>query len=256
MSEAPSVRDWDAEVYHRTSTAQFRNGMEVLERLPLQGDETVLDAGCGSGRLTAVIAERLPHGRVIACDGSPAMVEQTRSLLPDIEVFEVDLAQLELDEPVDAIFSNAVIHWIPDHESLFRRFHAALRPGGRLVTQAGGAGNLVLLDEVLDQVMASPPYAEHFAGWDGPWNYPTPEAETAALEAAGFEGIHCELVTRTLDPKDGTAWLRSTALGAHTERLPEDLREPFVQAIAQGLPDPLVLEDYIRLNVTAHKPAA
>ncbi len=255
MSTRAATRDWDAATYDRVSDVQLRNGLEVLDRLSLKGNETVLDAGCGSGRLTAEIAARLPEGRVIACDGSPAMVESTRAAVPEAEVFLADLAELELDEPVDAIFSNAVIHWIPDHTALFRRFYGALKPGGRLLTQAGGAGNLVRFDAVLDEVMGAEPFAEHFAGWGGPWNYPMPEDEAAALAAAGFGDIHCELVTRTLDPPDGTAWLRSTALGAHTERLPHELREPFVEAIAARLPDPLVLRDYIRLNVNARRPA-
>ena len=121
-------REWDAEVYHRVSETQFRWGLEVLERLPLEGDEYVLDAGCGSGRVTEALSERLPDGRVIAIDGSDEMVKKAREVLgPRADVRHGDLEALELEEQVDAIFSNAVFHWIKDHRNLFSRLRAIAR---------------------------------------------------------------------------------------------------------------------------------
>src|SRR5687767_10825160 len=137
-------RDWNAAAYERLSAPLEAMGRDVLDRLVLRGDETVLDAGCGTGRVTAVLAERLPRGRVIAVDGSAAMVREARARLPAdrVEVREADLLELELDSPVDAIVSTATFHWIGDHDRLFARLHAALAPGGRLVAQCGGAGNV------------------------------------------------------------------------------------------------------------------
>src|SRR5690242_9084330 len=115
-------RDWDATAYERLSAPLEAMGREVLQRLELDGDETVLDAGCGTGRVTAVIAERLPRGHVIAIDGSRAMVEEARRRLPeDVDVREADLLELTLEEPVDAIVSTATFHWIGDHPRLFSR---------------------------------------------------------------------------------------------------------------------------------------
>src|SRR5215216_1662812 len=134
-------RDWDATAYERLSAPLEAMGREVLQRLELDGDETVLDAGCGTGRVTAVLAERLPRGRVIAVDGSPAMVEEARRRLPaSVDVREADLLELELEEPVDAVISTATFHWIRDHDRLFRRLRDVLVPGGRLVAQCGGEG--------------------------------------------------------------------------------------------------------------------
>jgi trans-aconitate 2-methyltransferase len=134
------TRDWDADTYHRVSTPQVRWAETVLDRLELRGDETVLDAGCGSGRVTAMLVGRLPEGRVVAVDGSASMAEAARAALPAdrADTMVCDLAELELDAPVDAVFSNAVFHWIPDHDRLFARLHAALKPGGQLVAQCGG----------------------------------------------------------------------------------------------------------------------
>ncbi|MBA3328711.1 MAG: methyltransferase domain-containing protein, partial [Solirubrobacterales bacterium] len=118
---------------------------EVLHRLDLRGDETVLDAGCGSGRVTRMLLDRLPRGRVIAVDASPDMVGRAREELgPGADVRRADLATLRLQtaESVDAVFSNAVFHWVDDHDALFASLAGALRPGGRLVAQCGGEGNV------------------------------------------------------------------------------------------------------------------
>lgn len=136
-------RDWDAATYDRVSGPQVEWARGVLDRLALEGDETVLDAGCGSGRVTALLIERLPQGTVIAVDAAPSMVAKARASLGDAgDVRQLDLAALDLDAEVDAVFSNAVFHWIADHAALFARLYAALRPGGRLVAQCGGAGNV------------------------------------------------------------------------------------------------------------------
>ena len=142
-----SPRDWNATSYERVSAPLEAMGRDVLDRLELRGDERVLDAGCGTGRVTAALVERLPRGEVVAVDGSPAMVEQARERLGDrVDVRVADLVELELERPVDAILSTATFHWIADHERLFARLLGVLVPGGRLVAQCGGAGNVAALD--------------------------------------------------------------------------------------------------------------
>src|SRR4051812_27046475 len=158
------TRDWNAASYERVSAPQEAMGRDVLDRLDLRGDEHVLDAGCGTGRVTAALLERLPRGEVVAVDGSQAMVEETKARLGDAaEVFAADLLELQLDAPVDAILSTATFHWIGDHERLFARLHAALKPGGRLVAQCGAAGNVQDVIEAIARV-------DHPAlrGWPGP----------------------------------------------------------------------------------------
>ncbi|MCB0876432.1 MAG: methyltransferase domain-containing protein, partial [Solirubrobacterales bacterium] len=170
---AGGTRDWDASTYDRVSTPQQAWAAAVIDRLGLQGDETVLDAGCGTGRVTALLLARLPRGRVIAVDGSAAMVAEARALLDSerVEVRLADLTELELSEPVDAVFSNAVFHWIRDHGRLFRVLAAALRPGGRLEAQCGGSGNVASFYAAVAAVVADGGFSElegfdpaHFAG--------------------------------------------------------------------------------------------
>ena len=252
---SPPGRDWDAATYHRVSTPQLEWAREVIQRVPLAGDETVLDAGCGSGRVTQLLVERLPHGRVIGADASPSMIEKAREALgPDSELHVSDLTELELDEPVDAVFSNAVFHWIPDHDALFQRLFALLKPGGRLVAQCGGVGNVARFHSVLHEVAAEPPFAEHIGGWAGPWNFQPAPATALRLEAAGFVEVSCWTEEWPVMPDEPAEFIRTVCLGHHLERLPEGLRPLLVERMVERAPSPLTL-DYVRLNIDARRPA-
>ena len=254
MSATATPRDWDARVYDRVSGPQVAMAGPVLARLALRGDETVLDAGCGSGRVTRMLVERLPRGRVIAADAAPSMVKAARAALGDeVTVIQADLAELELDEQVDAVFSNAVFHWIPDHEALFARMHAALRPGGRMVAQCGGAGNVERFHAVAAEVGEREPYAAHLAGWQGPWNFAAPDQTHRRLERAGFEEIQVWLEPHPAVPEHIEDYLRTVCLGHHVGRLPEELRDAYVRDVAARCGRPLEL-DYVRLNVVARRP--
>ncbi len=246
-----SPRDWEARVYDRVSGPQVAMAGPVIERLALRGDETVLDAGCGSGRVTKLLLERLPRGRVIAVDAAPSMVEEARAALgPAVEVLQSDLTELELDERVDAVFSNAVFHWVPDHDALFARLHAALRPGGRLVAQCGGAGNVERFHEVAKEVGDEEPFAEHLAGWIGPWNFAGPEETEQRLADAGFSNGRAWLDPHPVVPEHTLEYLRTVCLGHHVLRLPESLRDEYVAAVAERCGQPVEL-DYVRLNMEA-----
>jgi trans-aconitate 2-methyltransferase len=226
----------------------------VLDRLRLAGDETVLDAGCGSGRVTQMLLERLPQGHVIAVDAAPSMVEQARAALGErVTVFQSDLQELTVPEPVDAVFSNAVFHWVPDHDRLFQRLFAALKPGGRLVAQCGGAGNVERFHAVAREVALEEPYAEHLGGWQGPWHFATAEATRDRLLAAGFTDVATSLEPSIVQPPEPLEYLRAVCLGHHLAALPEPLRTPYAKAVAERCGDPLEL-DYVRLDIDARRP--
>jgi trans-aconitate 2-methyltransferase len=245
------VRDWDGATYDRISAPQRAWGREVLERLPLQGDEAVLDAGCGSGRVTEMLLERLPRGRVLAVDASPSMVESARERLGgEVDVRVMDLLDLRLDERVDAILSTATFHWIADHPRLFARLHATLRPGGRLVAQCGGEGNVRRTREAAQAVSALEPFAPYMQGWDGPWNFSSAELAEWRLLDAGFREARCWLVPVTVQPPEPREFLRTVNLGTHLTRLPEELRELFVDAVHERVGEPYTI-DYVRLNIEA-----
>jgi trans-aconitate 2-methyltransferase len=247
----PPPRDWDATTYERLSGPMTAMGTDVLDRLVLDGDETVLDAGCGTGNVTRILLDRLPRGRVIAVDAAPSMVDQARELLPaGVDVRRADLLDLTLDEPVDAILSTATFHWIGDHDRLFANLHRALRPGGRLVAQCGGHGNVAEIKQAGLAVAHETPYAEHFGGWQPDWTFATPGETERRLHAAGFTDVWCWLTHVDVDPGDPAAYLRAICLGSFVARLPEQLHEPFVAAALERLPDPLEIH-YVRLNILA-----
>ncbi len=249
------TRDWDAATYDRVSGPQVAWARGVLDRLALKGDETVLDAGCGSGRVTRMLLERLPRGRVIAVDAAPSMVEQARANLGEAaDVRQVELTALDLDEEVDAVFSNAVFHWVSDHDALFGRLHAALRPGGRLVAQCGGAGNVERFHAAAAQVGAQRPFAPYLEGWAGPWNFAGAQETRERLSSAGFGDVEVGLEPSPLVPEFTVEYLRTVCLGHHVERLPEGLRDRYVSEVAARCGQPVEL-DYVRLNIMARRPS-
>ena len=244
-------RDWDAAGYERLAAPLTAMGADVLDRLVLRGDETVLDAGCGTGNVTRVLHERLPRGRVIAVDAAPSMIQQARELLPpSVDVRLADLLELTLDEPVDAVLSTATFHWIGDHERLFANIHSLLEPGGRLVAQCGGHGNVEQVKQAGFGAAADERFAPYVGGWDGDWTFAAPEATERRLRAAGFTDVWCWLRRVDVDPGDPAGYLGAICLGSFLARLPADLHEPFVQAALEWLPDPLTIH-YVRLNILA-----
>jgi trans-aconitate 2-methyltransferase len=246
-----SPREWDAETYDAVSDPQFNWGVEVLGRLELNGDETVLDAGCGSGRVSAELRKRIPSGRLIAVDGSEAMVAKARERLGDgVTYLVADLSELAVERPVDLIFSTATFHWILDHDRLFARLRAALRPGGRLVAQCGGQGNVAEHAAAIATVAAKPQFAPHLEGMTGVWNFAGPEETGRRLRGAGFTAVRCWLEPKPVTPEQPLQFTSTVTLGPLLAQLPEDLRRPFAEAILEQSPQPLTL-DYVRLNIEA-----
>src|SRR3954451_10368821 len=239
---------WDARTYDRSSEPQQSWASEVLGRVEgVAPDATVLDVGCGTGRVTEELLKLVPRGRVMAIDASADMVELARRRLGDqAEVWCQDVLELELDEPVDAIVSTATLHWVPDHDRLWARLAAALRPGGILEIQCGGKGNIDRVRAVIDAVARD--CAPELAGWS-PWVFAAPDETERRLQAAGFDASRCWLEERATYPEDVSAFVRPSILPAHLARLPDDeRRERFAAAVVAGVLLPL---DYVRLNVSA-----
>ncbi len=252
MSAQP--RDWDATTYHRVAGPQEEWARGVIDRLELAGDETLLDAGCGTGRVTRLLLERLPRGRVIGVDASPSMIEKARENLGDrVELVVADLLELELAAPVDVIFSTATFHWILDHRRLFARLHAALAPGGRLEAQCGGIGNVDEFLNTVENVNGDERFAPYLRAITSTWNFASPGDTEMRLTDAGFASARCWLEDAPVQPQDPRAFIETVCLGAHLDRLPEELRAPYVDAVLEVIPRPLTL-DYVRLNISARRP--
>ena len=247
-------RGWDGKTYDRIGTPQLEWGKVVLDRLELRGDETIVDAGCGSGRVTELLLERLPDGHVIALDGSSSMIEAARERLGDhanIEFAVMDLLELDLgDRQVDGVISTATFHWITDHARLFEELHAIIRPGGQLVAQCGGKGNIAKVLEQAYALMAEPEWSPFFEGYVDPHRFAdAPETETL-LGAAGFVEATCWLQPAPANPPEPPVFLGTVILGGAMERLPLDLHDAFLTEILGRRPEPFEA-DYVRLNIDA-----
>ncbi len=246
------MQDWDAATYDRIANPHVRWGASVLERLDSHGVRLVLDAGCGTGRVTEQLLERLPDARVLALDASPAMLEQARARLAPfgrrVRFMQADLrAPLPVERPVDAIVSTATFHWVLDHDALFGNLAAALRPEGQLVAQCGGAGNIARVLRVVREL-----------GHDeaSTWEFPTPSDTVARLRRAGFTDVEAwlEPSPARLEPGEPfETFLATVVLRPTLARLREEERAGFVREVATRLPEPEI--DYVRLNVVARRAA-
>ena len=258
--------EWNASVYHQVSKPHVTWGRTVLSDLTLRGDETAIDAGCGSGRLTSELLELLPDGHVIAIDRSANMLAEARVNLARfadrVTIVQADIGNLTLadvGEPVDLIFSTATFHWIEDHDALFRGLFRVLKPGGLLSAQCGGGPNLETLLARAEEKMRSPELAEYFDGWKGPWEFADDVTTANRLQDAGFTNITTwlyEAPTPMADAEAYRTFLSNVILGEHLIRLPEEERGPFVDFLVDGAAteDPPYVFDYWRLNMRASRP--
>jgi trans-aconitate 2-methyltransferase len=242
-----TYREWDAGAYETLNAPMTERGVDAVGRLALDGDETVLDAGCGTGAVTATLLERLPRGRVVALDASERMLAAARERLggdPRVRFVHADLAQpLPLGEPVDAIVSTSTLHWVRDHDALFRHLADGLRPGGQLVIDCGGAGNVA---EVLDALAA-------LGHPDHPWTYATVEETERRLAAAGFAETAVRLVPRVSRhaPEELERFLTSVVLRAHLDALGPEAGARLVRDVAARLPGGEL--HWMRLEIEARR---
>jgi len=260
------MREWNAETYHRVSDPQYEWGLPVLERLPLEGHERVLDIGCGTGRLTEKLLERLPDGDVVALDLSFNMLQTAREYLRPrfggrIRFAQADAAMLPMAGQADAIFSTATFHWVLDHPLLFKSLHRALRPGGRLVAQCGGVRNIQRVHDRCAQLASESPFAPYFAGWTGPWHFADPQETADRLKQAGFVDVEVSLESKPFVPPDAGAFrefVTAVVCRHHLSRLPDaESQDRFMDALtAKAATDNPPFElDYWRLNIDARKPS-
>jgi trans-aconitate methyltransferase len=263
--DSGQAREWNAESYHRVSAPQTEWGRRVLTRLTVRGDERVIDAGCGTGRLTGELMTMLPRGRLIAIDRSWNMLLTARAnLRPEyadrISYVRVALPHLPFNAWADLVFSTATFHWIRDHDALFREILSALRPGGRLFAQCGGGPNLQHAHILAEDVMRREPFAAYFRDWTGVWEFSTPEQTAERLKAAGFVEIKTSLEpapTTLVDEASYREFVTTVIYNPHLERLPSGpLRSLFIDEItkraAEG--DPPFTLDYWRLNLEGRRP--
>jgi trans-aconitate 2-methyltransferase len=264
LSGPTNSREWNAAEYHRVSAPQFQWGQRVLSELRLRGDERVMDAGCGTGKLTRLLLESLSHGRVVGVDQSRNMVLHARENLHAdfpgrIQFVAADLQALPFRDYFDGIFSAASFHWVHDHDGLFRNLYAALRPGGWLHAQCGGGANIHRLRQRARALAQTSEFSNWLGEFREPWFFSDAEGAAARLRVAGFENVVTGLEEAAYSApgcREFEEYLKTFVLHRHLELLPtETLRMSFVQKLADAAAhdDPPWTLDYMRLNLRASK---
>jgi trans-aconitate methyltransferase len=226
---------WNAQDYQKSSSEQQKWARELIPRLRLRGDETVLDVGSGDGKVTAEIASLLPAGRVVGIDNSGEMVRLASETFPpeacpNLVFLLKDAADLGFEEAFDLVFSNATLHWVVDHGPVLEGIQKALRPSGRMVIQMGGRGNAAGLIAALHDLLAVPTWAPYFEGFVFPYGFHGATEYRIWIKRAGLDPLRVELLPRDMvhpGREALAAWIRTTWL-PYTQRLPELMQPAFI----------------------------
>jgi trans-aconitate 2-methyltransferase len=257
-------REWNSREYHRLSQPQVTWGKKVLARLNLNGDEFLLDAGCGTGRLTAELLQGLSNGRLVALDVSKNMLRSAREYLQPqfggrLAFVAADLQDLPFENAFDGIVSTAAFHWVLDHDRLFRGLYRALRPGGWLQAQCGGGANIAQLRERMDKLAVTSRYAPYLADFPSPWLFQNAEGAAETLRRAGFVDVETSIEPASIvmdNRQHFVDFVKSVIVRVHLDRLPADMQHEYVSQLADKAAndDPPFILDYSRLNLGARKP--
>jgi trans-aconitate 2-methyltransferase len=253
---------WNADVYEKIGTPMRQWAQQVIDDLDLKGDETVLDAGCGSGSVTLDLWRKLPNGKIYAVDSSPQMIERLKRTLEERKIdniipMQADLTKLQLNEQVDVVFSNAVFHWIPDDDGLFGSLARATKSGGRLRAQCGGGANIRKLMTCTREIESRAPYNQYLRGRAEPRKYRSNEQAKQALERNGWRQVRAETFASLVafeDEDHAVLYLRTIILQPQVAALPENLSDRFLRDVIaevearHGKP---FVADYVRLDLWA-----
>jgi trans-aconitate 2-methyltransferase len=258
---------WNPKDYAKNSQNQFQWAKELIPKLKLQGNEALLDIGCGDGKITAEIAKSLPQGSVVGVDSNAGMIKLAKDTFPQESYpnlsFEVmDARKLIFQNQFDIAFSNAALHWIIDQQTMLNCVQRSLKPKGRVLFQMAGKGNAQAVLGVLDEMLIEQPWSKFFDGFTFPYAFLSPEKYRALLSEANLEPFRIELFPKEMrfgDAEGLAGWVRTTWL-PFTERLPVELREDFVaEAVSRYLrkhptdSDGVIRLGMMRLEVEARK---
>jgi len=258
---------WDAQDYIRHSAGQEKWAQGLIPKLNLRGDESLLDIGCGDGRITAQLAKMLPEGEVIGVDNSRTMIALAESNYasveyPNLQFLLADFCALPFHEQFDVVFSNAALHWVRDHETVLKSINGALVPGGSILLQMGGEGNASEVFDALNSVIMKPQWKEYFTGFEFPYGFYSAEKYEVWLQKSEFKMKRVELIPKEMlfvNAEGLKGWLRTTWL-PYTERVPAPKRERFIQNVTRtylrdhpSFDDGVIHVAMVRLEVEACK---
>lgn len=274
---------WNPQDYAKNSDAQLKWARELRSYLDLKGTESILDVGCGDGKITADFAANSPNSnarcyngghprnalaRVVGVDSSSQMISYAirtyaTSQYPNLSFVCMDARSLDFNHEFDLVFSNATLHWVDNHQAFLKGANLALRNGGRLIISCGGQGDASDVLQVFSQVVASKPWNIYFDNFHNPYFFYGVRDYQLWLQESGFNIERLELVPTdmTHKGKEGlAAWIRTTWL-PFTNRIPESERDSFIADFVESYLEQIPLDlnglahvRMVRLQVDAHKP--
>lgn len=237
---------WDAEDYKNSSSAQLEWAIELISKLELKGNERILDIGCGDGKITAQIAQKLPEGSVLGVDSSKEMISLAKETFnsnnyTNLNFLLKDAQELDFIDEFDIVFSNAALHWIKNHLSLLQRIKESLKPSGKILLQMGGKGNAKSVLEIADKMIIEKKWKKYFEGFEFPYGFYSAEEYKEWLQKVGLNAIRVQLISKDMEKNDESemaGWIRTTWL-PYTQRVPEKFQEDFIEELIERY-----LEDY------------
>lgn len=249
--------------YEKASAHQTQWGQELMSLLSLSGTESILDLGCGDGRLTQQLAQLVPHGNVLGIDASAGMIQAAKQREgSNLSFLQMDINAMDFREEFDVIFSNAALHWVLDHRRLLHAAHCALKPNGKLLWNFAGNGNCSHFFAVVKELMNQIPYQPFFTQFSWPWYMPTLEEYRTLAKQAGFSEIQVKEVNADryfVDSDSMIRWIDQPSLVPFLQPLPKDLKSSFREKTVQQMirrtiqPDGRCFETFRRIQVQAKK---
>ena len=230
------MAQWNAQDYAQSSSAQAAWAQDLIVKLNLSGNETVLDVGCGDGKVTAEIARRLPDGFVLGIDSSSEMVqfanaENLESAIANLQFACMDARKIDSSRTFDVVFSNAVLHWVDDHPAFLRGASQVLRSRGKLVTSCGGKGNAADVVSVFEALIQQPTWNPYFTNFQFPYFFYSADEYFDWLAESGLQSVRVDLVPKDMihSGRESLAgWIRTTWM-PYVHRVPEARREDLIE---------------------------
>lgn len=258
--------NWNPSDYSENSSAQFIWGKELLDLLNIQGSESILDIGCGDGKITDLISRKLTTGKVIGIDSSKDMIRfANQKYINESNAnlsFELaDACNINYEKEFDIVYSNATLHWIKDQSTVLRNIKKSLKPNGRILFQMGGKGNLTELMEIVENVIRNEKWESYFQGLDFPYYFFSDSEYTGFLKGENFIIDKVELIPRTMTHnsiEEFTGWIRTT-WHPYLEKIPGNLLNSLIDDIVKNYITNFPVDSsgrtnvkMVRLQVSAH----
>jgi len=246
-----NTNQWNADKYNKHADFVSNLAFTVVELLNPQENENILDLGCGDGTLSVEIKKF--NSKVTAVDLSDSMVQRTKE--KGIEASVMSATELIFEDEFDAVFSNAVLHWVKEDDKSVKKISKSLKDNGRFVAEFGGYGNIKYLTDAMQEVFNK---HEAFGDFTNPWNFPKDSEYKQLLESNGFNVEYIELIPRPTKIDDIKNWLDIFANGI-ISHLTQEQQTQFKEEVREILKPKIYSEqdgwvaDYVRLRLKAVK---